>query len=327
MEHIEETLREYPFLSAEERAAAEAYVAAHPEWEPLLEEGRTLARLFAEAQAFAAAPISDEGLVHYITTRAFSPPPPPPAIQAWFERIEQAMAEDATLRARYEALQQQFDVLDAWGTPEHFERVTGRRLPESAPKSNGEKNLLQGAVEPGYQRLAEPSRMYVLRPWLIAAAMVLVAVYGLLFWAGSAFQPPTARLARLTTAETHWSPPNVRGEPAARESAHLIEEAIAVYANARVSTLGLFPRYDRERLQQAEVLLQQALAQEVARMDTTGVPDTLLGLEALYFNGKVNLALRDVSEARVSFQQVVERQGPHAAAAARLLDAMRAETQ
>lgn len=324
MDHIRETLQEYPLLSAEEKALAEAYVAAHPEWAPLLEESRSFARRLTEAQAFATEPISHQALAYYITTRAFSPQLPS-FLQSWAERIENAIANDDLVRSRYEELQRQFSTLEAWGTPEHFARVTGHTLPEAPLPPEAEAHLLQGIVEPGYQRLAQPSRVYVLRPWFVAAAMVLIAVYGLLFWAGSAFQSPASRLARLTPSEANWSAPDFSGEPLALESAQLIREAIELLDASRVSTLGLFPRYDLDRVRRAEALLLQALQRVLSPSGRTSAAHSTLALEALYFRGKVNLALGDLSGARLSLRQVVEQRGPHAAAAERLLDAIYAE--
>jgi TolA-binding protein len=88
-------------------------------------------------------------------------------------------------------------------------------------------------------------------------------------------------------------------------------QALHQIRQARTTTLGLFLRYDPERLRRAEELLQEVVAAEP--------PGTFLQLEARWYLGKVNLAQGEVEPARDQFKTVAQQQGHHAHEAAELL--------
>jgi len=84
--------------------------------------------------------------------------------------------------------------------------------------------------------------------------------------------------------------------------------------DARTTTLGLFPRYDRERL-----LAARGLLDGVVRDSSSG---DFLRLEALYVLGKTDLLLGNRDAATDALQQVVLGEGAKAPEANALLNAI-----
>lgn len=127
MHDIESKIIAYSDLSAEERAAVEAYVADHPELAELLEEAKVLDVLLEEASVLFRDPPDDETLAYYVVTQRLSGhATPPPAIATVLARIEVYLKEHPEARAACEAHAQRLDELEAVSDPEgQFERLTG----------------------------------------------------------------------------------------------------------------------------------------------------------------------------------------------------------
>jgi hypothetical protein len=88
-------------------------------------------------------------------------------------------------------------------------------------------------------------------------------------------------------------------------------KALPLLRTARTSTLGLFPRYDAERLSEAETLLQSVVER--------AQPGSFLSREARFYLGKVNLAQDDVQTARSYLKAVAGGDGRRAEEAYRIL--------
>jgi tetratricopeptide (TPR) repeat protein len=155
--------------------------------------------------------------------------------------------------------------------------------------------------------------------WAVAAVVALVAAYGVLFAASRASESPLDRLAameidpdvvdsyRVRTRSA--APPPSPADSMTADALYL--KALPLLRTARTSTLGLFPRYDAERLAEAETLLQSVLERTQ--------PGSFLSREARFYLGKVNLAQDDVPQARSYLKAVAEGQGRRAEEAYRIL--------
>jgi len=91
----------------------------------------------------------------------------------------------------------------------------------------------------------------------------------------------------------------------------LFLQALVKLRAARTTTLGLFPRYDDEKLAEVQALLQQAV--EAAD------PGSFVGLEARFFLAKSYLAEERVNEARGELQILARRDSRRAAESVTLL--------
>ena len=168
-------------------------------------------------------------------------------------------------------------------------------------------------------------------PWRVAvrAALVLAVAYGALWLGGRWTQGEVQRLAAVDVSETVIEGYETRTRSAAppataeaRSPDALFLEALQHLRRARVTTLGLFPRYDDARLARAEALLAAVVKREAQ--------GSFLQLEARFFLGKVHLAQGDAEAARPHLKAVAAEEGRRAEEATRLLlqlqDAAPAET-
>ncbi len=307
---MEEKILLYSALEPAEQRDVEHYVQAHPELATMLEDAKAFERLLREARLLEADQPGDDALAYYAVTHRLGGHPAPAWLQDAFDRIEARLQADPALAARYEHLARRIAELEAGhDAVEQFERLTGHRLPPSAPAS-----LPVAAVRPPARR---PLRLLRARRWIVAAAVALVAFFGALWLAGRLAVPPSHRLAALDPADFEAGDLRLRsaGPLLATPSADdRYRQAVALLRQARTATLGLFPRYDAARLAEAAVLLEGVAGQEAE-----GAP---LQLEAYYLLGKVRLLQQDRAGAEAALRQVVERADWRAAEAAALLEKM-----
>jgi hypothetical protein len=98
---------------------------------------------------------------------------------------------------------------------------------------------------------------------------VLVVVYLGLFIASQTRDDPVERIAHLTASDFDWTRLGVssRGEDVVWTQIIIsrYDEALTLAADARVSFLGLFPKYRTDRLQEARALLQETMAMQLTR--------------------------------------------------------------
>lgn len=305
MPELEDDILRYPTLSPERQREVEERVEAHPEWAPLLREAKALGRLMQEARRFREEPPSDDVVAYYLIAERTDPHAIPADLEAAVERVKTHIEEHPEAQERLAAFERRMrEIEEKTEDPAaQFERLTGRTL-----SHDEEASARDSGRTPAPDR--EPARIYQLAGrWsrrAAVAALVLAVLYGVLFWAGRAAQPETERLAALSEEELAVEGYSLR----TRSKAETLDSASvdAVYLRglgalreARTTTLGLFPRYDEENLQQAEQMMEEVVSR--------AKPDSFLQLEAYYFLGKARLAQGKVAEARQAFQEVVAGQG------------------
>lgn len=325
-------LLNYDRLTDAERAEADAYLAEHPEGAALVAEGRALHGLLDQA-AKAGATLPDVEAMAQFLAMSVGTHTPPAELATLGDRIEAAFEAHPELERQYSMMQDRLRVLaDGAESPRaQFERLAGYgidRLPPARPtapaglpeppplprpspapsKHRAWRAPAEGEDRPLLQRLSF-SRL------LLAAAVLGALVYGGLFLASSAQQTHFERIADLEGVPSEYEGLRLRGtdglmDPAAERYAAALDRLHA----ARSSTLGLFPEYDDAQLDTTLYLLRQ-----VTELDA---PDAPLGLEAWFLMGRILLYKGEVEPARQALRLVVERQGPAAPDALRLLDAI-----
>lgn len=331
MNDVEEQILSYPHLSVEEQREIETYVESNPEWAPLLRDVRSIEHLSANTQADLP---SDALLATYVVVQHLHPGEVGPGLQAAFSKLEARIEEDESLRREVEAARRRLEEAEAAIDPvSHFEALTGHQLEQDAE--------LEGDAEPerakaperesGEARQSTASLLEVLinLPRLVrggaVVAALLVGVYGGLYGVSRATQSTLDRLAVMkvsdqvaenyASAEMRSAVPETDTDQTTVDDRYL--DALSILRDARVSTLGLFPRYDTEALARAEKQLDQVLGQVE--------PGSFLALEAHFYLGKIALAQEEVSTARGHFKAVVEGKGRQAQEAYDILKTLQQE--
>lgn len=292
-EPLDDLLDLYPGLSPDERRALDGRVRQeHPEGLPRHDEARRLAALFDAARAEHAQDAHAQRLLDTVFGKG-----DPESLSG---------DERATLEALLPA--------DPLG---HF-RALDARVRAAHPDP-----FLDAPARTGLRAPDRASRPRASRPrpvWARAyayAAFALLVVSSLAVWAG--MRPPLGDFSAEELAVQGYGP--VRGADAGEAAGSPDQRylrALAEVEAARTSTLGLFVRYDHERLAAARALLE-GVAQDAAAGD-------FLRLEALYALGKTHLLLGDRAAAEQALRQVVDGQGSHAREAEALLRRLRKGT-
>ena len=315
MEDIEEKILSYPHLSVGEQREVEAHVESNPEWAPLLRDVRSLegisARVDGELPSDGDRP-SDALVATYVAVRHLHPDDVPAELQEVLARLEARLDESAALRRRADAALRRLESAEAAVDPvAHFESLTGHALNET-PAAEGATSREKGPAEraaddvsPGLDVALDLSGL--LR-WGGAVALVLLVGYVGLYGASYASQSTLDRLATVTISNQvveSYPEASTRGaSPAVSDTASVDAQylaALSALRTARTSTLGLFPRYDADRLGRAQRLFRRVL-DEVP-------PRTFLAQEAHFYLGKIALAHKDVAVARSHFKAVVREGG------------------
>lgn len=153
----------------------------------------------------------------------------------------------------------------------------------------------------------------------VAALLLLAAVfYGTLRVVGETARSPAERLAALEVLPPAYEPLRLRGAvgeaPDVTPEVHYMAGREALRA-ARRTVLGLFPRYDAARLEDALAAFDRAWAVD---------PEGPIGLEARFHAGRIHLHRGEVDAARAALEAVAARHGPRAAEARALLERMAA---
>lgn len=237
-------------------------------------------------------------------------------------RIDAAVAADADLAAEAERVRERLRRLgeEMESPAAQFARLTGRTLdateatravPAAPPRrAHGRQTFVsdRAAAAPPRQH-----RMRAVRRVLVSACVVLVA-YGGAAAVSSQQRPERARMASLNEL-TDWTPPQTRGD--ADADAEALAVALEQVDDARRTTLGLFPRYEREEL--------DAAASELRELATRADASTSVGQEARFALARVRLyQARDADAARLLGALV--RDGSYRAPEARrLIDWIRAQ--
>ena len=236
---MEDQILLYSELPPEEQRAVEEHVAQHPELLPALEEARAFRALLHEARLLRADPPGDDALAYYLATREVSPHPVPAPLGEAFARIEARMTTDALLRARYETLSRRMAGLEAASDPiEHFERLSGHRLPRASRPAPGEQTevVASETATPVMSRPAIHRLWGQARRWISVAVVFLVALYGALALVSHRSQSDLERLAafeglvfdgeglRMRSGVTH--PGYASSEELYRRAVPLLREAV-----------------------------------------------------------------------------------------------------
>lgn len=325
MNDIEEQILSYPHLSQEKQREIEVYVEKHPEWAPLLRDVRSVEGLSANVRAELP---SNALLATYVVVRHLGDDGEnSEQLRAVLARLEARLEEEDVLRHEVDAAQRRLEEAEASIDPiSHFEALTEHELGieketevengeavrsdrESAPNTEGS----WGGAFWALPRLARGG---------IAVAAVLVGLYGGLYGASLATQSTLDRLAAMEVSDQvvdNYA--NAQMRSVAPESSSSVDEqyleALSILKEARISTLGLFPRYDTDRLAQAEQHLGQVLEKSES--------GSFLALEAHFYLGKIALAQGDVDAGRSHFKTVVQREGRQTQEAYEILKALQQE--
>jgi hypothetical protein len=326
---IETLLLNYDALTPAERDEADAHLAAHPQADTLVAEGRAL-RALLEQVAHAGADVPNpEAVAQYVVAQYMARGPLPPDLAVLGRRVEAAIRTHPQVERQYSIMQDRLRALtDHAASPRaHFERLVGYSL-DAAPGADtpmAPPMTAAAAPDPAPHDLrhpwrsspggAPPALRRVVPRLLLAASLLLALAYGGLLLASNAKQTDLERLANLGAVPAEYEGLRLRGmdgimDPAADRYAAALDRL----NDARSTTLGLFPRYDEAGLDSTLLLLR-----EVAALDD---PDAALGLEAWFLIGRILLHQGEVEAARSALRLVVERQGPSTPDARRLLDAL-----
>lgn len=285
MPDLSERIDSFPDLAPEERAGLEAEIRARrPELLPDFEAAQRLSDVIEAARrAPPVDPLATLLAAEYENTLT-------DVQQAALDDVRARMADDPDLRARYEALAERLTMLAPPNPAAEF-----ARLRAAAPRP--------------------AATIHVLRPQLIryalAACFIGLALYGAL---GIASRASQSELDRIVAFDPDEAGPGalsatVRGEARPVSPAEAYAAGLRALADARHTTLGLFPRYDAALLAEAEARLQTAVNTEAA--------GTLLSYEAAFFLGKVRVARGDLAGGREAFAYVASSGGARAEEAAR----------
>ncbi len=326
-ETLGDKILHYPWLSREEQREVEQEVLCDPAWRELLEAVQSLTPLLQSLHLTPEDPMSEEMLAFYLVTRRLSDRPLPPSLAVLFARLEAQLEADPTLRRRCEEMARQLDALvRKFDAPAHFERLTGRSLEcESEPALIvAEEPVPFAAPEDGRTSVGAPDRP-ARRParrsawrWVERGALVMVVlsvIYGGLFWWSRVAQSELERLGFIAPAQLEVEQYRGEADPGASEAERTYREALREIRATYRSYLGLFPRYDAERLARAESLLVAVVSAEPAASP--------LRQEAQWLLGKVRLLRHDVDGARQALQEVAAQEGPYTEAARQLLAQLR----
>jgi hypothetical protein len=328
MDNVEEQILAYPHLPMEEQRALESYVEDHPEWASLLHDVRALETLTPNGVG-EASEISEGVLVTYALARYLHDDAVPTSLAPALERVEERVENDESLRARIEAMENRIEAAEAAVDPQaQFEELTGHTLSDvggdasSAPDTVAETEKESASFTALLDALLGLPRAARLG---MAAVVALIGLYGGLLLASSASQSTLDRMAAVEVSsqmvESYYDTTTRSAVPTDRsdtqDAGALYLDALATLRNARSSTLGLFPEYAPDSLEQAATRLRGVLQQTD--------DGAFLALEARFYLAKAQLAQGRVDAARANLKRVVEQEGRQADAAYEMLRTLQEE--
>lgn len=330
MHHVEEQILSYPHLSAEKQREIETYVEDHPEWASLLQDVRSMESLARREETSSS---TDALLETYVVVQRLHPGDVPAGLNDAFRRLEQRMEDEPELQKRAEAARERLAAAEATVDPvAHFEALTGHSLEADAEGASAPAEATNTTPEPasGREKVASPLafldellRLPLAVRWGGAAIALLLGAYVVLFAASEASQSTLDRLAAVDVSNQvveNYTSTATRSAVPSRDTLtadQLYVDALSAVRDARTSTLGLFPRYNAEKLDRAEQLLTKVLDQTES--------GSFLALETQFYLGKVHLAKGQVDAARSNFTAVVEQEGRLAAEARSILETLQDE--
>jgi len=321
MENIEEQILSYPYCSRADQRTIEDFAEEHPEWAPLLDDVQDIEKIVQGAPAPEDMSDSDVFLATYVVMNHLHPDDVPPTLETAFDRLESRIQEEPGLNERVATLRRRLEAVEADVDPvAQFEELTDHTLsPQSQPEGGDEQSPKEDLTTAEWALLDQLFGVPWAVRWAGGAAVGLLVLYGALFVIGRAAQSPAERLAVVESegvvenyAETNTRSISPTSQLPETEQRYL--EARSALADARGSTLGLFPEYDEGKLARAKTLLEEVVDESD--------PDSFLALEAQFYLGKTYLANGQIQAARSRFQTVVEREGRLASEAQDILDTL-----
>lgn len=304
----------------EQRDLVERLIDA-PETFALVED-EDLASIFLQVPDLPADhPATRAALAYVATYHYWSTRPPSGEALALFTRVKAQLRERPDLRAEFEAIEARALHLDTVSDPvRQFEALTGRQL---VPNDSNEATRPD---RPSRRRSHSVSSHYRwLRQDLPATPSIrimgqgLAAIAGLLIFYGILAATDYATrsdLQNIAYEEASAFPPagSFRSglDNSQQIAEQLILDAVREVIASRETTLGLFPRYDEERLRWAEEAFRQVLRNDQA--------DAWLRGEAGFLLGAVLIAEGRAEEARRALEEVSQADGPRAEQARTLLE-------
>lgn len=330
MDKVEQQIFRYGELSDTERDALEQAVAQTPDLQKLLDEVKRLENEFRSV--YIPSPeshsVPDALLALYAVHEAHDIASSE-ALSPFFSKLEDRLSTDAELASRLRPMQERArEAQQTFDLAQHFASVTGHTLEDlpvqgelekSNPSSAAERTTKADRATRSPQRPSNRSEVrdrFVSYAWYAGiATAAAILLYGVLFVFSMATQSPAERMAVLDSAEMQIEGYQVRTRSAVEATADNDERflmALHLLDEAHSSILGLFPRFDPAKIEEARDLLQQVVDAEE--------PSSFLQLEAYFFLGKTHLSQEEVESARTAFQRVVVNEGRRAPEASRLLE-------
>ena len=320
MTSLSERLDDYAVLPPDERSAVDRDVAASGSAEA--------ARRLADARAFAAlldsaaaGPVTSDDVGVYLADLSLGLEPSDAG------RVRAALDADPALRAEAARVQARLDALhaDAEAPAAQLERLAGHRLPAPAaaatpPAAGAQPRALR---DPRADRsrasdrsVAAPprSRAAIARRALVLATVVLAA-YGGLFGAFGSEKTDRSRVTDLGDLASYEAPTMRGAEPDALPAR--LDAALDAVADARRSTIGLFPRYDAAAL--------DAASAELAAVIGASDAASTVSQEARLALARVHLYRGRDAEAVRLLGALVREQSYRGPEARRLLDFVRTQ--
>ena len=317
MEDITEHIWNYGYLSGEEQKKLHAFVREHPEYTDALEASRSMFALIDKAGLFGDDPMPDEALIYYVANQYVSSGVLPPILATHFKKVKQKMDSTPELRSRYEHIRARMEEVASHSNPSvQFEQLTGYSLERDFEENTGttfteDNRKWRGANDrsPGRNNrtLNKPSWR---RSVMVSSIMVILLV-GFLFY-GNRYERiaylPAEALAidyeLYRNGERLWD-----GQGSASADI-VLRHAQWTFLEAQQVYFGVYHRFDRALLKEAEALIERVLSDREA--------SGYLGREARYMLARVYIAQKNLGKARETLDDVISAGGPHASKAALL---------
>ncbi|MDX1440346.1 MAG: hypothetical protein R3284_10640 [Rubricoccaceae bacterium] len=303
MNFIEQKILLFDELPEGDRAEVEAYLHSNRGAQALLDEGRALRRILSMG-VDEAGEVGSEDVADYVVSRAMGED-----LNTRFHRVEQAIRQNPELASIVTSLEENLSRMTANAEDPiaQFERLSGHAVSSQTSTRVSRANDRAAAPPAREMRLVHRRPMRL----ALAACIALVGLYGALWFAGSATTAEHHRIADLDEVSAAYEGPRFRGESSSTDIERY-EEAVALLRDARTSTLGLFPSYDFQKLGEAEQVLKRIV-------ESSDEP-TFVSMEAEFVLGRIYVHQQRYGEATEVLEPIVERAGPRAGSAQRLLD-------
>jgi hypothetical protein len=365
MSDLEARLLDYAFLSPGEQQAVEREVEACPRperarWAALLRDMQGLSAVVRAARllrAAAAAP-GDEVLACYVADEALAPladTPRAAALRRAFDRLEERMATEASVRARYEAFRARREAAtSSFDAVAQFEALSGHRLddmpeaplptPERSSPTPNEAPASPACVPTRSASTPERTERRPLASYVLVAVLALVLAYAALWGASRLTTSALDRLATVDVETDRFASYAVGGQaarqaPPGTASPGTAPSAIPPPGDGALGDGGTpgdsvsadvrFVQALHElraahttmlglfpRYDAARLTRAEALLEAVISAEARG---SFLATEARWYLGKVKLAQGEVEPARMQFKTVAQQSGHHAREAVELL--------